>query len=336
MTTTGLIVAFVALAVSLYVTRSAIAWASGRRLIDVPNERSSHTVPTPRGGGLGIVAGAIAGVVPLAMAGMLQLQFAKALACGCVIAVLGYLDDRHSLSVRIRLAIQALAAITALALLWPLPPLEIPGVTVPPPLAAVLYFLGLVWLTNLYNFMDGIDGIAGAQAVAVCLVWVVLAPATATAGVALVIAAASLGFLRYNWPPARIFMGDVGSAFLGFELGVSAIALSAETGTSVALWLIPLAGFIADATATLLVRVARWCKPGQAHRSHAYQRLARRFGRHAPVTVLYFLLVFAVLGPLTLLAIGQAPRYAAVTFLIIALVLSLSAIGLGAGCDDGQ
>ena len=114
MTTTGLIVAFVALAVSLYVTRSAIAWASGQRLIDVPNERSSHTVPTPRGGGLGIVAGAIAGLAPLAMAGMLQLQFAGALACGCVIAVLGYLDDRHSLSVRIRLAIQALTATAAL------------------------------------------------------------------------------------------------------------------------------------------------------------------------------------------------------------------------------
>jgi len=335
MTTTRLIVAFVALLVSLYITRSAIAWARGR-LIDVPNERSSHSVPTPRGGGLGIVAGAIAGVATLAAANMLQLRFAGALACGCVIALLGYIDDRHSLSVRIRLVIQALAATAALVLLWPLPPLELPGFTVPPALAAVLYFLGLVWLTNLYNFMDGIDGIAGAQAVAVCLVWVALAPTAATAGVALVLAAASLGFLRYNWPPARIFMGDVGSAFLGFELGISAIALSAETATSVALWLIPLAGFIADATATLFVRVARGCKPGEAHRSHVYQRLSRRFGRHTPVTVLSFLLVLAVLGPLSLLAVGEAPTYAAVTLLIVVLALSLSAVGLGAGRDDGR
>lgn len=335
MTTTGLIVAFVALVVSLYVTRSAIAWALGRRLIDVPNERSSHTVPTPRGGGLGIVAGAIAGLAPLAMAGMLQLQFAGALACGCVIAVLGYLDDRHSLSVRIRLVIQALAATVALALLWPLPPLELPGVTVPPPLAAVLYFLGLVWLTNLYNFMDGIDGIAGAQAVAVCLVWAFLAPASEIGGVALVLAAANLGFIRYNWPPARIFMGDTGSAFVGFELGVCAIALAAETTTSVLLWLIPLAGFIADATATLLVRIARGRRPGEAHRSHLYQRLSRRLGRHSAVTILYFVLVLAVLGPLTLLAVGEAPANAAVTLLIVVLALSLSAIGLGAGRDDG-
>ena len=335
MTTTGWIAAFIALIVSLYVTRRAIEWALGQRLIDVPNERSSHIIPTPRGGGLGIVAGAIIGLAPLAMASMLQLRLAGALACGCVIAVLGYLDDRHSLSVRIRLAIQALTAIAALALLWPLPPLQLPGITVLPPLAAVLYFFGLVWLTNLYNFMDGIDGIAGAQAVAVCLVWTLLATTTGIASVALVLAAANLGFIRYNWPPARIFMGDTGSAFVGFELGVCAIALAAETATSVLLWLIPLAGFIADATSTLLVRLVHGRRPDEAHRSHLYQRLARSFGRHSVVTILYMVLVLVVLGPLTLLTLGEAPGNAATTLLFVVLALSLSAIGLGAGRDDG-
>ena len=154
--------------------------------------------------------------------------------------------------------------------------------------AQVFAALLIVWLLNLYNFMDGIDGIAGIEAVTVgagCAVvaFVVGYPAGAIA--CLLLAAASAGFLAWNFPPARIFMGDAGSGFLGVVFGVLAVDASRQTPELLWSWLILLGAFIVDATVTLLRRLIRGERVYEAHRSHAYQHAARAIGKHRPVTL---------------------------------------------------
>jgi Fuc2NAc and GlcNAc transferase len=156
-------------------------------------------------------------------------------------------------------------------------------------LGSLLAMLGIVWALNLFNFMDGIDGIAASQAIFMAGAGAVLAilsgMSVSTSAAALVVAAASLGFLVWNWPPARIFMGDVGSGFLGFVLAVLALAALRERAVMLPVWLILSGVFVIDATVTLLRRVARRERVYEAHRSHAYQWQARRWNSHLRVTM---------------------------------------------------
>lgn len=330
----GFFIAVSTILISSYSTRRAINWSLRHSVLDLPNARSSHSLPTPRGGGLGIVAAFTAGLLALALRGIFPWSTTGALSCAYAVALVGYLDDQHSLSVAKRLAVQTAAAITALTLLSPLPTITLFGQQIPVGFSELLYFFGLLWLTNLYNFMDGIDGIAGAQAVAVCTVWMMLAIPHDSSLLPAVLAAAALGFLRYNWPPAKVFMGDVGSAFLGFTLGVASLAMASTTRTEIGVWLIPLAGFIGDSTATLCVRIAHRINPSEPHRNHLYQLLSRRWKSHARVTLLYSGITLFILGPIAILVAKIDPQRSNDFFSAAAIAMTILSVSLGAGRDN--
>ena len=258
---------------SLLGTAMMRRYALRRAMIDVPNVRSSHTRPTPRGGGVAIVLTALAGLF----------------LGGVLVAMIGYADDLGHVPVLRRVLVHLLAASLLVAVVGTLPPLQIFGTLLVPGVAgSVVAVLFIAWTLNLYNFMDGIDGIAGIEAVTVCsgaaaLLW--FTGEGELAALVTVYGAASLGFLFWNWPPARIFMGDAGSGFLGFSLAGLALVTWTEGGFPPFAWLILLGVFVVDASVTLLRRVWRGERFYQAHRCHAYQHAVRRFGGHRPVTL---------------------------------------------------
>jgi len=226
--------AFAALVVSVVLTGIMRELAPALGLIDVPNERSSHRAPTPRGGGVSIVVAATAALVVLAFLGALRIELFFALTGGGVaVAAVGLLDDRRRLPAGARLAVHVVAALCALILLGGLPPLRIAQQVIAFGwFGYVLGTLGIVWVVNLFNFMDGIDGLAASEAVFVACAGALLAILTristdvAAAGFA--VAAACCGFSCWNWPPAKIFMGDVGSLSLGGTLGTIAVIIKQE------------------------------------------------------------------------------------------------------------
>ncbi|RJG09217.1 glycosyltransferase family 4 protein [Pseudomonas cavernicola] len=276
--------------VSLLLTGALRRYALARNLIDIPNARSSHSVPTPRGGGVAIVLSFLVALPLLASVGVLAWPVMWALlGAGAWIAVVGLLDDHGHVAVRWRLLAHFIGAGWALGWLGGLPPLVIFGFDLE--LGWLGYALAafyLVWLLNLYNFMDGIDGIASAEAICVCLggaLLYLLLGEGATALVPLSLAVAVAGFLFWNFPPARIFMGDAGSGFLGIALGVLSLQAAWVAPQLLWSWLILLGVFIVDATWTLLRRLLRGDRVYEAHRSHAYQYASRQFGKHLPVTL---------------------------------------------------
>jgi Fuc2NAc and GlcNAc transferase len=262
--------------------------------VDVPNERSSHSVPTPRIGGVPMVAAAAlamacwgyaaAGAIPPGKGLAPALLFALSMAC------LGFWDDLSGLSPRFRLPIQLSCAGAAL---WSAGSL-FPGIVEGRANSLVLLgsvpaVLWIVWMVNLYNFMDGIDGLAGGQAVVSSSFFFLLfawhgAPGWAAANI--FVAAASAGFLFHNWPPARVFMGDTGSAFLGAFYGIQSVVASAATPVAFPVLVIPFAGFILDTSSTLLRRICRGERWTRAHRSHFYQRLTSVGLSHRRVTLM--------------------------------------------------
>lgn len=291
------------LLVSWVLTGEVRRYALARSLLDVPNARSSHAVPTPRGGGLAIVLAFLVALPLLALEGVLGWPGMWALlGGGAWVAALGFLDDHGHVAARWRLLGHFIAAGWVLLWLGGLPPLQVGDVTLELGwLGHGLALVGLVWLLNLYNFMDGIDGIAAVEAICVCLggaLLYALLGYPALVWTPLALALAVLGFLYWNFPPARIFMGDAGSGFLGLVLG--GLALQAAWVASELLWgwLILLGVFVVDATWTLLHRLLRRERVYEAHRSHAYQFASRRFGRHLPVTLAVALLNLFWLLPL--------------------------------------
>jgi Fuc2NAc and GlcNAc transferase len=262
-----------------------------QKLMDVPNSRSSHAVARPRGGGIAIVVVFLLVFLLATAVGQIDVRVFLSLAVGGgAIAIVGFIDDRMTLSATVRFSVHLIAALIVVAAefggsfsgiqglkLWMLCG------------TCVLAVLALVWSTNLFNFMDGIDGIAGVQAVFFAGAGALLCVSSHDSfGFALslaCLAAASAGFLCWNWPPAQIFMGDVGSGFLGFTLAALALDLSHRSAIPYAVW--PILGgiFLVDATVTLLRRMLRGERWFEAHRSHAYQHLARRMGKHLPVTL---------------------------------------------------
>lgn len=276
--------------VALFLTGALRRYALARSLIDIPNARSSHVVPTPRGGGVAIVVSFLLALMWTASLGFVAWPLTLALlGAGVGIAVLGFLDDHGHISARWRLLGHFIAATWALFWIGGLPPLTLFGFAldlgwIGHALAAVY----LVWLLNLYNFMDGIDGIASVEAICVCLSGALLywlAGNELAALLPLLLAFAVAGFLYWNFPRARIFMGDAGSGFLGITLGVLSLQAAWTAPQLLWSWLILLGVFIVDATWTLLRRLFRGDKVYEAHRSHAYQFASRQFGKHLPVTL---------------------------------------------------
>jgi Fuc2NAc and GlcNAc transferase len=276
-------------AASWLLTWFALLYARRSRLLDVPNERSSHDLPTPRGGGIGMVLTWLVAMAALAWWELLPLPWITAWAGGgALVAAAGWRDDHRSVHPGLRLLIQVVAASWAVLWLGGLPEINLGPASLK--LGAggtVLAVLGIVWLTNLYNFMDGIDGLAASQAVgtslaASCLAWAAGAENLAIACLSL--GAVSAGFLSWNWPPAKIFMGDVGSGWLGFGFGVLAVAGEHQGAVPLLVWVVLLSAFVWDATYTLLARVARGERWYNAHRNHAYQRAVQGGASHRTVT----------------------------------------------------
>lgn len=276
--------------VSLMITGRVRQYALRNDVLDRPNERSSHSAPMPRGGGLAILLSSILTLLAGSALHQVEPRHALAIIPGLIIlGTVGWLDDHGGVGAGTRLAMHLLSATAALTVLGGFPALRIGQSEVHLGLAgAAVAAVGIVWSINLFNFMDGIDGIAGSQGVIIfgaggLLFHVRGAPSLATTS--FVLAAACSGFLYWNWPPARIFMGDVGSGALGFAIAVLAVA--GERGGGVPLLTFGMLGavFLADATITLVRRVRRGQNLAVAHRDHAYQRMARAWGAHRPVTL---------------------------------------------------
>jgi Fuc2NAc and GlcNAc transferase len=280
----------VSLGLSLLVLRYAVA----RSLLDLPNERSLHRQPTPRGGGLAIVLVVLGGVLLLTIFGRLPIATGVALLGGGVlVASVGWMDDRHGVRAPIRFFCHATAAIWALVWLSGMPRILVgDDAAVLGWFGAVLAFLGILWTVNFYNFMDGIDGLAAAEAASVgALATILLAPRDpALAAVAVIVAGAATGFLPVNWSPARIFMGDVGSGFLGYSFAVLALASENSGSMPALLWLLLIGVFFLDATLTLFRRIFRGERWYAAHRSHAYQRSVQAGWSHRRVAAAVLLL----------------------------------------------
>jgi Fuc2NAc and GlcNAc transferase len=250
---------------------------------------------------------------------------------GVLVAIVGLLDDRRRLSAAVRFAVHLAAAGWALLWLGGLGPLRVGDhVVVFGWSGYMLGVLGIAWVLNLFNFMDGIDGIAASEATFVAWSGAVLtAPlSSCAAAAALIFGSACLGFLPWNWPPARIFMGDVGSGYLGYVVGVLALAATRENPAAVWIWLILGGVFFVDATVTLLRRLLRGERVYEAHRSHAYQWLARRWGSHGRVTVAVMMLNLIWLLPCAFL-VTLHPDHA-VAIVVVALV-PLVALAIAAG-----
>ncbi|MCB9145300.1 MAG: glycosyltransferase family 4 protein [Anaerolineales bacterium] len=278
-------------ALSVWIIRQ---YAERRRIIDHPNERSSHSAPTPRGGGVAIVIVVL--VVGCVAAFQANLTHSLIyLVCGAVIAYLGWRDDVHSLSPRVRFAVQGLVALASVLGMG-----YFKSVTIPLfgqlPLGIIGFIITILWivgLTNAYNFMDGIDGIAGGVALAAALGWMFLATRTShnfVFWVALAVGAGSLGFLFHNWSPAKIFMGDAGSTFLGYTFAVLPLLSASEGGDALMLGTLLMWTFIMDAGVTFIRRALKREPVFSAHRTHLYQRLVIGGYKHAQVSALYILL----------------------------------------------
>ncbi len=273
-------------------------WADHLQLLDVPNERSSHSRPTPRGGGLAIVVVSLLGWLVYGWASQDFWPLLPYVAGATIIAGISWLDDLRNVPTLVRLAFHGAAAGLAI---WSfdywhttdIPLLQRLGLDW---LGLPVTFLWIVGLTNAYNFMDGVDGIAGAQAVVVGLGWAVLGwlgnqPHVSVMG--MLLAGSSLGFLIHNWPPARIFMGDVGSAFLGYTFAVLPLMAAHAPGADSRLALIGallLWPFIFDSSFTFLRRALHGENVFAAHRTHLYQRLVIAGRTHLFATTLYALL----------------------------------------------
>jgi Fuc2NAc and GlcNAc transferase len=329
---------FAALTAAFLFTGLIRRYALRSNLIDIPNRRSSHTRPTPRGGGMAIVAVFLIGTGALFALDLLTPNQAKALTgAGAWVACVGFLDDHRHIPAGWRLLAHFAGAGWGLYWLGGFPPLPLFGQTVN--LGGFGHLFGLlylVWLLNLYNFMDGIDGLAGIEAITVCLGGAALSLLSDNHQAWLepaLLAAAAAGFLCWNFPPARIFMGDAGSGFLGIVLGLISVQAAWLNPNFFWSWLCLLGVFIVDATWTLWRRFRRGEKLHEAHRSHAYQFAALRYSSHKTVSLfvgavnVFWLLPAAILIGLGLLngVVGVALAY---------LPLLLAAIRFNAGGEE--
>lgn len=272
---------------SAMLTGVMLRYALSQQLLDQPNQRSSHSVPTPRGGGIAIVVAFLLGIGVMGAPSGVMIAV---LGGGIGVAAVGFADDHGHVPARWRLLAHFCCA--AWILYWiGVPHLDVMGSAFElGMLGAVLAALYLVWLLNLYNFMDGIDGIAGVEALIVgvggtAVYWIAGMPMTGDVALPILLAAATVGFLLWNLPPARIFMGDAGSGFLGLMLGALSLQAAMVRPALLWCWLVLLGVFVVDATVTLIRRLLRGERVYEAHRSHAYQHASREFGAHRPVTL---------------------------------------------------
>jgi Fuc2NAc and GlcNAc transferase len=313
------------------------------KLLDIPNERSSHSHPTPRGGGLAIAVTSLGGILLAGMWHWISWDLAVALSGGgLMIATVGWIDDHRDLPALTRFAVQFFAAGWAMFWLGGLHSLSLGSIVIPlGPLGTLLGTVGIVWAINLYNFVDGIDGLAAGEAVSTGVIGALLLLGTGNIGlamIALLIASANAGFVPLNWAPAKLFMGDVGSGMLGYLFAVLAIASENAGSVPILLWTLLLGAFVFDATVTLCRRIAHGERWYHAHHSHAYQRMVQAGRSHAQVSatilainlVLAGLAIVAWLKPtLFLIAIGAGTILLSIIYLSVERIRPMHAPSRG-------
>lgn len=310
-------------AASLLATALVLHWARRAGWLEPPSSRGLHREPTLSRGGVGFVlVSAFALVFVLPMSGLAYWQSALLLGGGLAIAVMGFIDDANPLPILPRLGVHFLMAALAI---WVLDPVrDLSQFVLPTALTTAVVLVAWVWMINLFNFMDGIDGLVATGVTTISLAAAVLSASNDNLALALawaVLAGSTGAFLRWNWPPARIFMGDVGSGYLGYVVTLLMLISVQQSAVSVWAMLILLAPFLVDTSFTLLRRMARGDRWYQAHRQHAYQKLALRWGSHLPVTRGMLALQMLVMTALAVAAEWQ-PQHGA-------LLASLTSLGLG-------
>lgn len=307
----GIGLALAAFALTVVATRRVLAYLRQKQILDLPNERSSHTLPTPRGGGL-------ATTPVLALALLMQADF-RLLGFGALaLLAISWIDDRKGLPPGPRFAVHGLAVL-GLLLLLPGDALVFQGML---PLWAdrLVALLGWLWFVNLYNFMDGIDGITGVETLSLGLGIALVGGAFLTAP-ALVVAAVAAAFLVFNWHPAKLFLGDSGSVPFGYVLGGLLVMLAIEGQLAAAL-ILP-AYYLADATITISRRALAGEKIWQPHRKHFYQRAVQGGKRHDQVSLAIALGNALLVGCAWLAASGQVLVGAVLAVVVVAGLLTV-------------
>jgi len=297
------------LLICLVLTFVVRKWAINRSVLDLPNERSSHSIPTPRGGGIAIAATWFLAITFLFFRGDIDSALFFALLCGVPISVIGLVDDVVTISAKFRLIVQVASAAMVLVFLGGLQGINIGFVYLSLPiLFSILAVIGIVWFTNLFNFLDGIDGYICTEVIFIGFAFFLLFGEVPPA----LLAAVTAGFLVWNWQPAKIFMGDVGSTLLGFTIGVFAVYYQNCGDSSIVIWLMLTSLFWFDASLTLYRRWRNGETLSTAHKKHAYQRIVQSGFSHQK-TVIYSLFInLSILG-LVWLAI-RYPSYSLVFF----------------------
>jgi Fuc2NAc and GlcNAc transferase len=291
------------------------------QILDTPNDRSSHQRPTPHGGGVPLLLAFVAGLMLAVLwRGAWEGGFITLAVAAIILMLLGVIDDLRGLSVRLRFAVYGLLClVVAVLLLSPVLSHELADSILLGGVLVVLAAVAMLWSLNLYNFMDGIDGIAATQCIVACSSAALLSWEAGRGGgyalFCLLLAASHLGFLVWNWPPARLFMGDAGSVPTGFLLAGLALLGAVQGQLNPLCWLVLLAAFITDASWTLIWRIVSGQAFTQSHRLHAYQRLSRHWGSHLRVDVLLLALSVLWLIPLAW-AVQIWPKYG---FLLVIL-----------------
>lgn len=320
----------------------ALTWAAMRfgergQLLDFPNERSSHERPVPRTGGIAVVVTYMAASIVAWGPGLVDSGLLVAiLGGGGLVALVGAVDDVRDLPAGWRLTLHMVAAVWALYWLGGVPAYLLPGA--PPLFINALGVLCIVWLINLFNFMDGIDAIAGIEVLTVCIAGIVIFTVVSGLGYwigSAILAASVAGFLVWNLPPARVFLGDVGSGFLGLVMAIYCIRAGQLQQELFWAWLILLGVFVVDASTTLGRRLLRGQRAHQAHRSHAYQFASRKYTSHAPVSLAVGAINLLWLLPVAWLAANGSVHPVA-ALLVAYMPLLVLALYFKAGAPETQ
>lgn len=281
---------------TLVLTLAAAHYVRKRQLIDVPDERRNHSQSTPRGAGLGLVISVVASLWALSYYQLLTYTQSLAISVAALlVAGVGFADDHRPLPPWVRVVIQCLATIAVLIGIQIPPQLElVAGLSLSGWVLYTAVFAGIIWMINLYNFMDGIDAIVCTELVSVCALMGALLFYfqwwSYNLSLVLVLGTAAAAFLCFNWPPAKLFMGDVCSGFLGLMMAVMALLLWRQSELLLWVWLILQLAFLVDTGVTLIHRLLRGQTLYQAHSTHAYQQAFRRYRRAEPILICLFLL----------------------------------------------
>ncbi len=278
-------------------------YAIKKQLVDIPDERRNHRQATPRGGGIGFVISFSTLLIVVTLMDLIVMNISLVMLASIIlITAMGYMDDHRNISSISRLASQVIAAVGVMLFL-PLPESfhVIANFYVTGWALQAGVFISIIWLINVYNFMDGIDGITSIEVISVCLLMYLLLfwqnDLNNQALLLLLLPAAVTGFLLFNWPPASIFMGDVGSCFLGLVMGIMSLLLWSIGDANMWAWVILQGVFVIDSVVTLLRRAARGVKVFDAHSQHAFQHAFRRFNSAHKILMASFIIKLLWLAP---------------------------------------